>query len=209
MESKASERAWEAIENLAKIQAETSQHLKEIQAETSQQIKELKESINAGKVEYEQQRKEMLDFLKQSKSDLDEKIGRWSTNHGFVAEEYFINSFKRGQRNFFGEKFDRIVTNTHGFRVDAEYDMALLNGKSVAIVEVKYKAHENDIPKVLKKAETFRINYPEFANHQIFLGLASMAFYPELENKCIAEGIAVIKQVGDTMVINDKHLKTF
>jgi hypothetical protein len=36
-----------------------------------------------------------------------------------------------------------------------------------------------------------------------------MSFYPELEQECIKEGIAVIKQVGDAIVINDKHLKVF
>ena len=36
-----------------------------------------------------------------------------------------------------------------------------------------------------------------------------MVFYPELEQACISEGIAIIKQVGDTVVINDKHLKVF
>jgi hypothetical protein len=181
------ESAWAAIERLAEKQAETDRQLKE----TDRQIKAL------GK------------FLQQSKADLDEKIGRWSTNHGFVAEEYFINSFKRGQRNFFGEKFDRLLTHVPGIKVDAEYDMTLLNGKSVAIVEIKFKAHENDIPEVLKKAETFRVNYPDYAEHRIFLGIASMAFYPALEKKCIDNGIAVIKQVGDTMVINAEHLKTF
>jgi len=36
-----------------------------------------------------------------------------------------------------------------------------------------------------------------------------MSFYPELEQACIEQGIAVIKQVGDTVVINDAHLKVF
>jgi hypothetical protein len=36
-----------------------------------------------------------------------------------------------------------------------------------------------------------------------------MSFYPELEQKCINEGIAVIKQVGDTVVINDTNLKAY
>jgi hypothetical protein len=36
-----------------------------------------------------------------------------------------------------------------------------------------------------------------------------MSFYPELEQECISEGIAVIKQIGDTVVINDEHLKIF
>jgi hypothetical protein len=36
-----------------------------------------------------------------------------------------------------------------------------------------------------------------------------MSFYPELEQECINEGIAIIKQVGDTVIINDTHLKVF
>jgi len=79
----------------------------------------------------------------------------------------------------------------------------------VAIIEVKYKAHINDIPTMLKKAETFRILYPEYKDFKIYLGLASMSFYTELEQECIEQGIAVIKQVGDKVVINDTKLKAF
>jgi signal peptidase I len=93
--------------------------------------------------------------------------------------------------------------------VEDEYDIVLYNHASVAIIEVKYKAHINNISDVLKKAETFRILFPQYKDFKIYLGLASMSFYPELEQECINEGIAVIKQVGDTVVINDEHLKTF
>jgi hypothetical protein len=85
----------------------------------------------------------------------------------------------------------------------------LYNHSSVALIEVKYKAHENDIPKVLKKAETFRILFPNYKEFKIYLGLASLSFYPELEQECINQGIAIIKQVGDTVVVNDEHLKVF
>ena len=82
----------------------------------------------------------------------------------------------------------------------------MLNGSSVGFVEVKFKAHENDIPTVLNKVDTFRINFPKYKNRKVYLGLATIAFYPELEQECIK---TVIKQVGDTMVINDEHLKAF
>ena len=85
----------------------------------------------------------------------------------------------------------------------------MLNGTSVAIVETKFKAHENDIPKVIKKAETFRINHPQYANHRIYLGLASMSFYPELEDECKKAGNAIVKQIGEKVVIADEHLKAF
>jgi len=62
---------------------------------------------------------------------------------------------------------------------------------------------------VLGKANTFRANFAEYKNHTIYLGLATMAFYPELEQACKDNGIAIIKQVGDSIVINDEHLKAF
>ena len=154
--------------------------------------------------------KSNTDFDRRMKK-MEETMGAWSNNHGFFAEEYFFNSFENGQRNFFGEKFDEIEKNIKGFKKDFkdEYDILLINGKSIGIIEVKFKAHENDVPKVLRKAETFRVNFPEYKNHNVYLGLATMVFYPELEQECIKQGIAVVKQVGDTVVINDTNLKIF
>jgi len=143
--------------------------------------------------------------------ELQKTVGSWANNHGSFAEEYFFNSFENGKKEFFGEKFDKVAKHvTHFWQgLEDEYDIVLYNHASVALIEVKYKAHKNDIPIVLKKAETFRILFPNYKDAKIYLGLASMSFYPELEQECINQGIAVIKQVGDTVVINDKHLKVF
>ena len=142
---------------------------------------------------------------------LQELLGSWSNNHGSFAEEYFFNSFDEGKQNFFGEHFNEIEKNLKVRKHDLrdEYDIVMYNDSYIAIVESKFKAHKNDIPKVLKKAETFRILCPDYKDFKIYLGLASMSFYEELEQECIAEGIAVIKQVGDTVVINDENLKVF
>jgi len=159
-----------------------------------------------------------LNVLTEKQAETDKQLKRLaeitggiSNNQGFFAEEYFFNSFENGKQNFLGEKFDDIEKCVKGIKrgFKDEYDILLTNGSSVAIVEVKFKAHQNDIQKVLNKAKTFRINFPEYEKHQIYLGLASMAFYEDLEQECINQGIAVIKQVGDTVVINDEHLKAF
>jgi hypothetical protein len=143
--------------------------------------------------------------------ELQNLMGGWATNHGNFAEEYFFNSFENCQQNFFGEKFDEISKNLKSKKnkTEYEYDIVMYNCSSIAIVEVKFKAHKNDIPDVLKHADTFRFFYPEYKDYKIYLGLASMSFYPELEQECINTGIAVIKQVGDTVVINDTNLKVF
>ena len=71
------------------------------------------------------------------------------------------------------------------------------------------KTHINDVPNIIKKAETFRILCPDYADFNIYLGFASLSFYKELEQECIEHGIAIIKQIGDTVVINDAHLKVY
>jgi len=143
--------------------------------------------------------------------ELSKQLGGMTKSQGDFAEEYFFNAFESGKKNFFGEKFDEIDKNlkSHWQGLKDEYDIVLYNHAAVAIIEVKYKARVDDIPQVLKKAETFRILFPHYKDFKIYLGLASLSFYPELEQECINEGIAVIKQVGDTVVINDKHLKVF
>ena len=177
------ESVWAALQETDRRQKETGRQIEE----TGRQMKETDRKM-----------KEVF-----------QKMGSWDYNHGCFAEEYFFNSFENGKNNFFGEKFDKILKNKGGVETDDEYDILLINGKTVGIVETKFKAHVNDIPKVLKKADTFRLNFPKYENHKVYLGLASLAFYPKLEEECVKQGIAVIKQVGDTVVINDSHLKVF
>ena len=137
------------------------------------------------------------------------QLGGIGVNNGLIAEEYFFNSLGKGEKQFFGERFDQITKNVKGTETADEYDIVMLNGQALGIVEVKHKAHENDLAKILTKAESFRKNFPKYANHRFYLGLASMAFYPQLEEECRQQGVAIIKQVGDTLVVNDENLKTF
>ena len=198
------ESVWAALQESNRQWEESKQFLLEKQAETNRILTEkLAESDRQWKESCAEYNRRMKRF--------DETVGSLTNNIGAFAEEYFFNSFDNGQQTFFGEKFDKIRKNVRGFneQIEDEYDIVLINGKSIGIVEVKFKAHRNDIPDVIKKAETFRAIYPVFAHHQIYLGLATMSFYQELEQECIYRGIAVIKQVGDTVVVNDAHLKVY
>jgi len=141
--------------------------------------------------------------------ELGEQVGGWNNSHGLFAEEYFFNSFNKGKKNFFGEKFDNIKKNLKGIATDDEFDVVLLNGHSVAIIETKFRARSKDVKSAIKKVNAFKRNYPNYQNHQFYIGMASMVFEKQAETKCIEKGIAIIKQAGDTVIINDKHLKTF
>ena len=216
------ESVWASLQETDRMRKESDARWEKSRKDFDFQLKKSREDfdlqLKKSREEFNMQMKESRDNYEKSRADYDrrmkkfeETMGGWSNNHGDFAEEYFFNSFENGQQNFFGEKFDEIEKNFKGRKGDIkdEYDIVLINGKSVGIIEVKFKAHLNDIPKVLRKAYTFRQIFSDFANHKVYLGLATLAFYPELEQQCIDEGIAVIKQVGDTVVINDEHLKVF
>jgi len=189
---------------------ESDRLFREDREESERLIKETRELQKENAEQMKETDRQMKDTDRRMKK-LQKTLGEWADNHGAFAEDYFFNSFEDGKQNFFGEEFDDIDKNVKGIKkgYKDEYDILLINGKSLGIVEVKFKAHINDVPKILRKAETFRANFPDYEKHQVYLGLATLAFYPELEQECIDKGIAIIKQVGDTVVINDAHLKIF
>jgi len=191
--------------------AESERLRKESDAKFQQEMEQSRAEFDRRKAESDAAfEKSRVDFDKRMKK-LDERIGGMSNSDGLFAEEYFFNSFEDGQQTFFGEKFDDIVRSAKGINkgFKDEYDIVMLNGKSVGIVEVKYRARLDDIPKIVNKANTFRGNFPNYQNHQIYLALATLIFNERLEDECIKQGIAIVKQVGDSVVMNYDHLKIF
>ena len=139
------------------------------------------------------------------------QLGGIGNSNGDAAQEFFYNSLNR-TKALFGEKFDLVIEQESrksiiGF--EAEYDIIMFNGHYVCIVEVKYKADAKDIQKVLRKIITFRKNFPEHSDKKIFLALAGMSFQKNTEEACKDNGIAILKQVGDTIEVYDENLKTF
>jgi len=143
--------------------------------------------------------------------DLCQQVGGIANSNGAAAEEYFYNSLLNGNKELLGEKYDYVWGSTPGREAGFkdEYDIVLLNGHSVCVVEVKYKADSADFAKLLRKPVTFRENYPKYKNHKVYVALAGMSFSPLTEKACQDNGIAIMKQVGDTIAIYDKHLKAF
>ena len=138
----------------------------------------------------------------------DKLFGGIGNSNGDVAEEYFINAFQKDPK-LNGETFDKIRLNMRPVECDDEYDIFLLNGKSAAIIEVKYNVKKDDIGDLLKKAENFRKYLTAYNGHKLYLGIASLSFRKITEKKILEKGIAVIKQVGNKMVVYDENLKAF
>jgi len=208
------DRVGEKLDRVAEQQADTDRLLKETalqQKETDSLLKEtdslLKETARRQN-ETDRQLK-LTDRIVKENALLINGISR---NNGAAAEEYFYNALQHGNKKMFGEEFDDVFRGEKrktikGF--EDEYDIMLFNGSAVCIVEVKYKADSNDVLQVLRKEQTFRRNFPEHNKKKLYLAMASMSFHPLTEKACKDNGIAIMKQVGDTLVVSDENLKVF
>jgi len=143
----------------------------------------------------------------------DKLVGGISNNNGSFAEEYFYNSLRKGEKILMGEKFDKLIKSEimedENKKTKGELDIILINGKSLVIIEVKFRVREKHVDKVMKKVKPFRKRFPEYQNHKVYLGLASMVFDEDIVSKCKENGIAVIKQEGDSVFVHDENLKAF
>ena len=209
------ESVWALIQENAKETNKLKEYLLESQRVQEEERKKREEERK--KREEERKKREIewkkeRDEFRKSVRDMQIEIGGISNSNGQVTESYFINSFEQNLQ-FAGQKYDGIIHNyrqkSKKLNLQGEYDLVLYNGSSVVIIEIKYKARERDVVKLMSKASTFKQLFPHYANYDMFLGLAAFHFEEQSEQKSIDEGIAVIKQNGDNMVINDAHLKNY
>ena len=171
----------QAILELKKSQEKTDEQIKETakqMKETDEQIKKRAEELDERMKKTDEQMKktdEELNKLLKSHKALGKMVGGISNNQGDIAEEFFYNSLKF-KPSFGGIDYDFIDKNVTRSKnkVEDEYDILLVNGKDIAIIETKYKAHTSDVEKLInKKYNNFKKLYPEYKDYNHHLGLAS------------------------------------
>ena len=130
---------------------------------------------------------------------LAEMYGGVGNNQGAVAEEFYHNSLKANPV-LDGERFDFLQRNTErsGNGLANEFDLLLVNGRTVCVVEVKYKAHENDLTNLLAvKAVNFPRLFPEYAGHEQRFALAAFHIHDRLRQAALKRGVTVLQRKGD------------
>ncbi|GHT15104.1 hypothetical protein AGMMS4956_14340 [Bacteroidia bacterium] len=196
----------------------TFESIREILQETAQLQKEYKQQHKKYAAEAEERFKK---YAKQQEKDaieakvrmkkLEEMVGGISNNNGYLAEEYFYNALD-ATRKFGNIKFDFIERNRerHIGKVKDEFDIIMFNGSSVAIIEAKYRAHQNSLQHLTtKKVQNFRTLYPEYAKHKLYLGIASMSFNEDVIKEAKELGIGILKQKGDTIECDTENIKAY
>jgi len=188
------------------IRKETEQLIKEATAMQKETIAIQKE--NAIEI------KELRESLKEFKEDLKEisaQIGGISNNIGHHAEQFFQSVFK--EKLEFGRiKYDEMIPNLtyKGKKDEIEFDIALVNGDSVALIEAKNRIHPDFVIELAeKRIEKFREFFHEFDNYDVYLGIAGFSFSDEVLDRASAYGIGIVRQVGEGVEIEANNLKVY
>ena len=203
------------IKETGKQFAETDKKLLKMFAEADKQIKESRERSDELRHRLEEianSNKEQLKETGKQLSELGRYLGGMANSNGEMAEDFFYHTIKR-DKTFVNEKFDKIIANSRYLRDEdsMEWDIYLFNGTSTAIIEVKYNAKYENVSadKLISRVARFREHYPDYKNHNVYLGVAALAFNKGLKRKLHQKGIATIHQIGKKMVVYDKEVKVF
>jgi len=199
---------FKGLEALRVSQAEASEQMRVSQAEASEQMRlsqaEASEQIRLSQAETsEQMRKtdEDMKALQQLVKRVSLDVGNIGNSQGAVAEEFFYNSLKATQ-NLAGIHYDSIDKNLTraSAGIEDEFDIVMINGKDVALIEVKYRARHADLTKLLtRKYENFKKLFPIYKDYNHHLVLATFSLYDDLKDAALSNGVIVLQRKGDTI----------
>jgi hypothetical protein len=132
-------------------------------------------------------------------------------DEGDSAEEFFYRSLL--DNAYLGDMhFDTIYRNLPSCKgkLQDEFDVVLVNENSVAIVEIKQKAHPNLIDDMLnRKLPNFRTLFPYHQEQKLYGVIASMVSNDTLIEKAREAGLFCLTQRGQHVVLVNEEVKAF
>jgi len=168
---------------------------------TDQKLKDLIASIA-------EENKETARIVK----ELSRRMGGVDENIGSHAEQFFQNIFM-GKLTFAGQKYDKMIANMECCKNGVpliEFDIVLVNGKSVAIIETKHRIHPKFVKELAEeRLPKFRELWPEYSKHKAYLGIAGFSFNQKVLEEAEKYGICVLRQVGDSIEIKTNKLRVY
>jgi hypothetical protein len=152
-----------------------------------------------------------MERLEQTVANVSRQLGGMANSDGDAAEEIFATSLE-SKMMFAGQHYDaidfKVKRTVRGLR--GEFDIVLYNGAAVAIIEVKHKACQADLEKlVTKKLPDFRALFPQYRDHAVYLGIGSMSFDERVCAKARELGIGILRQKGDTIEADTGNVRAY
>ena len=134
--------------------------------------------------------------------------GGMASSQGDFAENFFTNSLQR-TLSIGGIEFDSMAAPLYLGKKGKtrEFDIVMVNGASVAIVEVKYKANLADLDQVAAQIKAYRERQPAHKDFAIYAGLASLSVNRSIVKAARERGFFVLQQVGETMEVTSEGMR--
>ena len=160
---------------------------------TDEELKALVAGLAVAQKKTDEQMKRTDETLKR----MGIQLGGVTNNQGDVAEEFFFNSLV-DDAHLGPIHFDDIIKGMekHRGQIQEEYDLVMTNGEAVGIVEVKYKAHENDLDKLERKMKNFKKLFPIYKDYKLYGAIASFHVSNEAKNQALKRGFFVLQRSG-------------
>lgn len=189
---------------------------------TDEELKDLVASLAVSQKELTERQKrtdEQLEKITKKLDRLDVLIGNESNSRGNITEEFTLKNIYNSQEDIVEEfffqnfiknpvlgniTFNSVSRNLNNHRGDLheEYDLVLANSDTVAVIEIKAKAHVNDLEQMINQK---MLNFPKlfklYKDYHYYAGVATLVTNDVLIKKAQELGLFLLTQQGDHTAI--------
>jgi len=123
--------------------------------------------------------------------------GQWGKLMEALIEPSCLKLFKDR-----GLEIERSMTNIKIERADdeTEFDIVLLNGVDIVIVEVKTTVTDKEVNHFLKKLSRIHSYFPEYHDKNIFGCIAGIKYASDSAKHAYRKGLFVLKNTGENII---------
>ena len=144
---------------------------------------------------------------------MQKNIGGVSEANGRMIEELVFSVFEK-DLTFANVKFNTIERNVKlkykRLKLEGEFDIVLENGDTIGLIEAKYSVRKDYVTELFSsKVNKFRTLFPQFADYKFVLGIAGASFDENAIEEANANGIGLIKVVGEKVEFHTEKLKKY
>ena len=191
------------VKEIRAILAENAAHLRETDRIVKETASQMQETASQMKETDRQMKETDLKIARLSK-----QIGGIDNNIGYHAEQFFQDVFT-DKKVFGGIEYDDIILNIK-HNEEAEFDIFLKNGNSVALIEIKNRIHPDFVKKLAEeRIDKFRKYFPMYKGYDIYLGIAGFSFSEAVLEEAKKYGVGIIRQVGESIEIDATGLVAY
>ena len=188
----------------------TAAEMKASQERTDAAIKESNIRTNAAMKASQERTDAILAKSAASMERMNERYSGISDNLGFATESFFLNSLQANPV-IGGVRYDRVMAHVVGGQPgqQAEFDLMLVNGSALAVVEVKHRVHASALVQLERQLLRVKQDFPQYEGFALYGGIAGLSVPQETVEAAHERGWFVLQQQGDAVTVDAQAMRPF